>query len=84
MEEGEKGLKKLERSGTPQGNLQNPLTWTHKGSQRLNHQPEIMHGIDLDSYTYVTDVQLGLPMGLLKQEQRLSLMTLPALWIPLS
>jgi hypothetical protein len=38
------------------------------GQQRLNHQPESMHGTDL--HTYVTDVQLGLHVGPLKAGAR--------------
>jgi hypothetical protein len=34
-------------SRTPQENLQNQLTWVHRGSQTLTCQPESMHGMDL-------------------------------------
>ena len=30
------------------------------GSQRLNHQPKSIHGLDLAPMPYVADVQLGL------------------------
>ena len=33
------------------------------GSQRLNHQPKSIHGLDLAPMPYVADVQLGLHVG---------------------
>jgi len=47
VEEGEKWLKKPERSRTVLENLKNQVTWDHRVSLRLNHQPESMHGTDL-------------------------------------
>ena len=33
-------------------------------SQRLNHKPKSIHGLDLgDPCTFVADIQLGLPVG---------------------
>jgi hypothetical protein len=34
-------------------NLQNQLTWAHRGSQRLKYQPEILHQSDIIYYSYV-------------------------------
>ena len=56
MEERVIELNKLEGSRTPQEDLQSQLTWTHGGSQRLNHQPKNMRGVD--SHTFLVDVQL--------------------------
>jgi hypothetical protein len=47
VEEWEEGLKEPEESKTPQENLENQLTWAHRDSQRLNHQPESIRGMDL-------------------------------------
>ena len=63
MEEGEEGLKESEGPRTPHENIQNQLTWAHRDPQRLDHQTEIMHGMDL--CTYVTVGQLGLHVELL-------------------
>ena len=41
------GLKELEGSRTQQRDLWSQLTWAHGVSQRLNHQPKSMHGLDL-------------------------------------
>jgi hypothetical protein len=37
-----------EKSRIPEEDLQNQLIWAHGGSQRLNHQPRSMPGLDLD------------------------------------
>jgi hypothetical protein len=42
-----KRLKNTKGIGTPQGNQQSELTWTLGGSQRLNHQPKSLYGLDL-------------------------------------
>jgi hypothetical protein len=44
VEEGEEamGIK------TTTKNVQNQLTWVHRGSQRGNYQPRSLHGTDLD------------------------------------
>ena len=47
VEEGNEGLKEPEVSRTLQENLQNRLTWAHRGSKRLNCQPENMKGMNL-------------------------------------
>ena len=39
---------KLERSGTPEEDLQSLLTWAHVGPQRLGHQLGSMQKLDLD------------------------------------
>jgi hypothetical protein len=59
VEKEEEGLKEPERSRT-QENLQNHPSWAHRDAQRLNHQPEIMHGMDLDplhvcSFVFIWD-----------------------------
>ena len=41
------GLRELEGSREPQEDPQSQLSWAHGGSQRLNHQPKRMHGLDL-------------------------------------
>ena len=46
VEELREGLRDLKRTGTPQEDQQSQLTWTLRGSQRLNHQPKSMHGLD--------------------------------------
>ena len=43
----EEGLQAPEGTGTPQEDQQSQLTWTLGGSQRLNHQPKSIHGLDL-------------------------------------
>jgi hypothetical protein len=40
LEEGEEELKEPERPKTPQENLQNQVTWAHRCSLRLHHQPD--------------------------------------------
>jgi len=77
VEDGEEGLKKPERSRTPQEHLQNQLTWAHRDSKKLSHQPESMHKMDWALCPYIIVVQLGLHVGLLEWEQGLSLTTLP-------
>lgn len=47
MEEWEEGLREAEGSSTPEEDLQSQLTWNYGGSQKLNHQPKSMHGLDL-------------------------------------
>lgn len=40
-------MKEPEGSRKPQENLQNQITYAHRGSQTLNYQPENIHGPDL-------------------------------------
>lgn len=47
MEELRIGLNELQGSRTSQEDLQNPLTWAHGGSHRLNHQANSSQGLDL-------------------------------------
>jgi hypothetical protein len=47
LEEGEEVLKDPERSRTLHKNLQNQVTWNHRGPQRLNQQSKSMQGMDL-------------------------------------
>jgi hypothetical protein len=47
MEEEKDRLEKPEGSRTPHEKLKNRLVWTHRGSERLNHQPKCMLGMDL-------------------------------------
>ena len=49
MEELGEGLRGLKGIGTPQEDQKSQLTWTLRGSQRLNHQPKSEHGLDLGS-----------------------------------
>ena len=56
-----KGLRDPKRTGTPQEDQQSKLTWTLGGSQRMNHQPKSMHGLDL--CTDGADEQLGVHAG---------------------
>jgi len=53
------------------------LTWTLEDSQRLNHQPKSMHGLDL-SLLQVAEVQLGLNAGSQQLDRGLSLTLFPA------
>jgi hypothetical protein len=49
-------------------NMRTPTESTYLGpwgSQRLNHQPKSMQGLDLGPHTFVADVQLGLHVILL-------------------
>ena len=69
------GLRDLEGIRAPQEDQQSQLTW---GSQRLNHQPNSKPGPDLDTSTYVTDVQLGLHAGSQQLDWGLILTLLPA------
>jgi hypothetical protein len=64
VEELVEGLKELEGSRTPQVDLEstNLGPWGG-GSQRLNHPPKSMCGLDLGTYKHVADVQLGLCVG---------------------
>ena len=66
LEERDDGLKEPERSRTPQENLQNQLTWAHKGLTETE-PPSRKHSLKRPKsfYTYVTDIQLGLHVGLL-------------------
>jgi hypothetical protein len=61
----ETGLQVLEVSRTPHEDLKSQLTWAHKGSQRLKHQPKSMQELNLDPYTFVADAQLCLHVDLL-------------------
>ena len=72
----EEGLKEPEGSRTPQENLQNQLTWAHRGSEKPNCQPEGVMGWTSALCTDVTVVQQSLHAELLKQEQWLSLKNL--------
>lgn len=69
-DEEEEELKDPERSRTPQKNIENQLNWVYRGPRRLNCQPESMCETDLGLYTDGTDVQFGVRVGLLNQEQR--------------
>jgi hypothetical protein len=42
-----KWLRNTKGIGTPQENLQNQLTWTLVGTQRLNNQPKIIQGLEI-------------------------------------
>ena len=63
---GKEGLKNPERPRTPQENLQSQLTWAHRGSQRLNCQPESVHGMDLGPLYICKSYAAGSTCGLLK------------------
>ena len=60
-------MNKLVVSRILQNNLQNQLTWAHRGSQRPNNQREC-RGENQTPYTFVADMQLGLHEGPLKIE----------------
>jgi hypothetical protein len=47
MEEWGEGLRETEGSSILEGDLQSQLFWAHNGSQRLHHQPNSIHGLDL-------------------------------------
>ena len=58
--------------GSPQEDQQRQINWTLGGSQKLSHQPKIIHGLDLS-------LQLDLHVGSLTIGSGLSLTLLPAL-----
>jgi hypothetical protein len=60
VEELGEGLQAPERDRVSTGRPAESTNLGHGGSQSLNHQPENMHGLDLDQYTFIADVQLGL------------------------
>jgi hypothetical protein len=70
---------------------QNQLTWAHKGSQKLSHQPGSLHGPDLGPapvcYSCIACLLVGLlTLGLQKQSLTLlpAFWTLPPYWFDLS
>jgi hypothetical protein len=64
MEEFREELRAMKGIGTPQEDQQSPLTWTLGGSQRLNHQPKNIFGLDLAPNTNIcSNVQLHLCVG---------------------
>ena len=57
-------------SRTPEEDLQSPLIWAHGDSQRLNHQPKRIKGLDLGPYTFIADMEVGLHVGALNNQGR--------------
>lgn len=55
-------------------------TWDHRCSQRLNHQPGRLQGINLGSPVDVTAVKIGLPVRGLRVEAGAVLNSFPGLW----
>jgi len=74
-------VSKLEGSKTSQEDLQRQLTWDHGGSQRLGHQPGSTKELDLDPYTSVTNMRLGLHVGSLARGVGVVLVSVPCHWI---
>ena len=73
--------------GTLQEDQQNQLTWTLGGSQRLNHQPKCIRGLDVAPpapRTYIADVQLSFHVGSAIIEAEADSKAATCLWIPLS
>ena len=64
----------MKETGTPHEGQHSHLTWTVRGSQTLNHQPDLAPPY---TQTYVADVQLGLHVGFPTTGVRLSLKLLP-------
>jgi hypothetical protein len=60
VEELWEGLRNPKRTETPQEEKQSQLTLTLGGSQSLNHQLESKHGLDLETYTFVANMQFVL------------------------
>ena len=71
------GLKALKVIGVSEEDQQSQLTWTFRSSQRQNHIPKSIHGLDRGRGTYVADVQLSLHVGPPTTGAGLSLNLLP-------
>ena len=70
MEELGEELRVQKGIGTQQEGQEIQLIWTLRGSQRLNHQPMRIHGLDLGlPHTYIADAQPSLSVGSLQQVQ---------------
>ena len=82
VEEGEEGLNEPKRSRIAQENVQNKLAWSHRGSQRLNHQPESMHGMDLGPLHICNRCAAWLHVGPLTAGARAISDFVACLWIP--
>lgn len=54
------GLRALKKTGIPQEDQQRQITGTHEGHQRLNHQPNSKHRLDLAPIP-------TLPLAIMKQ-----------------
>ena len=78
VEERKEGRQEPKRSRTLQENLQSQLTWVHRGSQRLNCQPESIHGIDLGPLHICNSCAAGSSCGTPTSVARLSLTVLSA------
>jgi hypothetical protein len=56
-------IERPEEDRDPQEDQQSQLTWTLRGSHRLNHQPKSGKGWTYAPCTYEADEQLGLHVG---------------------
>ncbi|EDL37377.1 mCG1046215, partial [Mus musculus] len=79
VEELWEGLQALKEIGTLQEDQQSQLTWTTRGSQKLNHQPKSIHRLDLGLLAHMEQICSLVFMWISQQlEQGLSLNLLPA------
>ena len=59
----EEGLRDLNEIGSPEEDQQCQLTWTLRGSQKLDHQPKSKYELDLGPQNIYSRGAVGLYLG---------------------